>query len=91
MFAQIDLAPTGILAWVVVRLAAGAFAGLVLRGDGSGVVAEMGLGMLGAMLGGVFFALIAPGFWGGGLVAALAGACGLIAALRGVNPAPGRF
>jgi uncharacterized membrane protein YeaQ/YmgE (transglycosylase-associated protein family) len=92
MFAQIDLPSTGIIAWVVVGLAAGAFAGLVLRGEGAGsVVVEMGLGMVGALVGGVLFALIAPGFWAGGIVAALVGAGGLIAALRGVKPAPGRF
>jgi uncharacterized membrane protein YeaQ/YmgE (transglycosylase-associated protein family) len=89
-FAEVPLVSEGIIAWVVVGLAAGAFAGLVLRGKVSGVVAEMGLGMAGAVLGGILFALIAPGFWGG-IVAALVGACGLIASMRSMNPASGRF
>ena len=41
-----------ILAWIVVGLIAGFLAGLVMRGGGYGIVGDMIIGMVGAVLGG---------------------------------------
>ena len=42
----------GILAWIIVGLVAGVMAGLVMRGGGYGLVGEIVIGMVGAVLGG---------------------------------------
>ena len=42
----------GILAWIVVGLVAGVMAGLVMRGGGYGIVGDIVIGMVGAVLGG---------------------------------------
>lgn len=42
----------GILAWIVVGLVAGVLAGLVMRGGGYGLVGDIVIGMVGAVLGG---------------------------------------
>ena len=42
----------GILAWIVVGLVAGVIAGLVMRGGGYGIVGDIIIGMVGAVLGG---------------------------------------
>ena len=42
----------GILAWIVVGLVAGVMAGLVMRGGGYGIVGDIIIGMVGAVLGG---------------------------------------
>jgi uncharacterized membrane protein YeaQ/YmgE (transglycosylase-associated protein family) len=75
----------GLLAWIVVGLIAGWLAGLLMRGGGYGVVADIVLGMLGGMVGGWLFGIL--GFWpGGGLVGsiliAFVGAVVLIAVTR---------
>jgi uncharacterized membrane protein YeaQ/YmgE (transglycosylase-associated protein family) len=85
-FAEVTILPAGPGLWLLVGLAAGAFAGLVLRG---GVAQDMGVGLAGALIGGALFGLIAPGFWGG-IIGAFAGACALIAAMRELRPAPPR-
>lgn len=42
----------GILSWIIVGLIAGWLAGLVMRGGGYGVLANMVLGIVGAIVGG---------------------------------------
>jgi uncharacterized membrane protein YeaQ/YmgE (transglycosylase-associated protein family) len=42
----------GILAWIVVGLIAGWLAGVVMKGSGYGVVGDIILGIIGAVLGG---------------------------------------
>ena len=42
----------GILAWIVVGLIAGWLASLVMRGGGSGILGDIILGMVGALVGG---------------------------------------
>ena len=42
----------GILAWIVVGLVAGVLAGLVMRGGGYGIVGDIIIGMMGAVIGG---------------------------------------
>lgn len=70
----------------MVGLLAGAFAGLVVRGEKGGVAQDVAAGAAGAAIGGALTALVIPGFWGG-LVGAFAGACGVIVAAREVAPA----
>ena len=42
----------GILAWIIVGIIAGWLAGVVMKGRGYGVVADMLLGIVGAIVGG---------------------------------------
>jgi uncharacterized membrane protein YeaQ/YmgE (transglycosylase-associated protein family) len=42
----------GILAWIIVGLIAGWLAGLVMRGSGYGLVGNLVLGVIGAIVGG---------------------------------------
>ena len=42
----------GLLAWIVVGLIAGWLAGVVMKGSGYGMVGDIILGIIGAMLGG---------------------------------------
>jgi uncharacterized membrane protein YeaQ/YmgE (transglycosylase-associated protein family) len=42
----------GILAWIVVGLIAGWLAGLVMRGGGYGILGNMVIGIVGALIGG---------------------------------------
>lgn len=42
----------GILAWIIVGIIAGWLAGLVMRGSGYGVLGDMILGIIGALVGG---------------------------------------
>ena len=43
----------GVLAWIVVGLIAGWLAGVVVRGSGYGLLGDIILGVLGALLGGI--------------------------------------
>jgi uncharacterized membrane protein YeaQ/YmgE (transglycosylase-associated protein family) len=83
-FADIVLDPSGIIAWLVVGLIAGWLAGLVMQGGGFGLVGDMIVGLIGAVLGGLLFGQLvtgAPNFVGSILVAFI-GACLLIAVVR---------
>jgi uncharacterized membrane protein YeaQ/YmgE (transglycosylase-associated protein family) len=42
----------GILAWIIVGIIAGWLAGLVMRGSGYGMIGDMVLGIVGALVGG---------------------------------------
>ncbi len=90
LFAEINLAPGGIFAWVLVGLLAGALAGYMTKGGGYGFVVDLVLGLLGALVGGVLFGLLVSGevgFWGS-IAVAFVGACLVILVVRMV--APGR-
>ena len=91
MFADIALAPGGVVAWLVVGLIAGWAAGLVMRGTGFGLLGDIVVGLIGAFVGGFLFevvqggyALWSAGFWGSVLFAFL-GACLLLFAVRFVG------
>jgi uncharacterized membrane protein YeaQ/YmgE (transglycosylase-associated protein family) len=56
----------GIIWWIVVGLIAGWAAGKIMKGGGYGVIADIVLGILGAILGGWVVGLL--GFGGGGLI-----------------------
>src|SRR5258708_7150244 len=86
-FAAVALAPDGMIAWGLVGLLAGFFAGVVTDPGRYGVVADTVAALAGAALGGGLFGLLvggAAGFWGS-IAAASLGACASIALLRGAT------
>jgi uncharacterized membrane protein YeaQ/YmgE (transglycosylase-associated protein family) len=56
----------GIIWWIIVGLLAGWAAGKIMKGGGYGVIADIVLGMFGAIIGGWVVRLL--GFGGGGLI-----------------------
>lgn len=50
-----------ILAWIIVGGVAGWLASLVVRGGGMGILADIIVGIVGALLGGVLLSLLLPG------------------------------
>lgn len=58
-----------ILEWLVVGLVAGWLAGLVMKGSGYGVLADIVLGIVGGILGGWIFRIV--GIWPGGLIGSI--------------------
>lgn len=83
----------GILAWIVVGLIAGWLAGMVMKGGGYGVVGDVIIGIIGALLGGFLAAALfgIPDAVNGinitSIVVAFIGAVVLIAIIRAL---PGR-
>src|SRR5262249_59210116 len=63
---QEDHMAHGIIWWIIVGLIAGWAAGKIMKGGGYGVIADIVLGILGAILGGWGGGLL--GFGGGGFV-----------------------
>jgi uncharacterized membrane protein YeaQ/YmgE (transglycosylase-associated protein family) len=61
---------SGLLWWIIVGLIAGFLAGKVMKGGGYGVVVDIILGMLGAIVGGWVFGLLGIGI-GGGLIGSI--------------------
>ena len=89
MFAQIDLDPGGVIAWVVVGLIAGFLAGGVMHGGGYGLVGDLFVGLVGAVIGGVLSGMFITGTYGfaGSLLVAFLGACLMIWVVRQIAPA----
>lgn len=88
LLADVALMPGGIIAWLFVGLFAGWMAGMAMKGGGYGIVADIFLGLVGALIGGfvsAFFIQGAIGFMGSVIIAAL-GACLLIAIVRAISP-----
>jgi uncharacterized membrane protein YeaQ/YmgE (transglycosylase-associated protein family) len=80
----IPLNPGGLIAWLVVGLIAGWAAGRVMKGAGYGLVGDIVVGLVGAVIGGFLYGLAMPGdtgFWGS-IVVAFCGACVLIVVVR---------
>jgi len=83
----------GILTWIIVGLIAGWLAGLVVKGSGYGVLGDILLGIIGAVVGGflaaAIFGVVNPvsGFSITTLVVAFIGAVVLVAIVRAL---PGR-
>jgi len=73
-----------LIGWLIIGLLAGWIAGQVSRGRGFGCLANVILGLIGAVLGGWIFTKL--GIWGGGffysLAAATVGAVVLVAIAR---------
>ncbi len=76
-----------IIWWIVVGLVAGFLASLVMRGGGYGVVGDVIVGLVGALIGGFLANLLGLGASGliGTIIVAFIGACILIAILRFVS------
>jgi len=74
----------GLLGWIIIGLIAGWLAGTVSRGRGFGCLADVILGLIGAVVGGwIFYKLgIAAGGVIGSLAAAFVGAVILVAIAR---------
>ncbi len=74
----------GIIAWLVVGVIAGCLAGRVTRCAGYGIIGDMAIGLLGAVVGGFLFGQFSKGeegFWGS-VVIAFVGACLLLLIAR---------
>jgi uncharacterized membrane protein YeaQ/YmgE (transglycosylase-associated protein family) len=75
----------GLVWWCIVGLIAGFLAGKVMKGGGFGVVMDIVIGIVGAMIGGWVFGLVGI-FPGGGLIGsilvAFVGACILLWLVR---------
>ena len=76
----------GIFAWIAVGIIAGWLAGQIMKGSGYGLLGDLALGLVGAVIGGWLYGLVASpaepsGFFGSILVATL-GAVVLIAIAR---------
>ena len=83
---RLNLDPGSWLAWIVVGLIAGAIAARVVAGRGFGCIADIVVGVAGAIIGGfllsaVFHMTGTVGFWGS-IVVAFIGAAALLAALK---------
>jgi len=80
-----------LIGWLIIGLLAGWIAGQISRGRGFGCLANVILGLIGAVLGGWIFTKL--GIWGGGfwysLAAATVGAVVLVAIAR-LFSGPGR-
>ena len=90
LLAELELNPGGVIAWIGVGLIAGWLAGLVMSGGGYGIIADIVLGLVGALIGGIvsgFFLAGDAGFWASLLIAFI-GACMVIGVARIL--APGR-
>ncbi|MFY9397589.1 MAG: GlsB/YeaQ/YmgE family stress response membrane protein [Desulfomonilia bacterium] len=83
----------GILSWIIIGIIAGWLTGLIMKGSGYGVLGDMILGIVGALVGGflagALFGVQAPvsGFNLGTLVIAVLGAILVVAIVRAL---PGR-
>ena len=82
-----ELQPGGIIAWIVVGLVAGWLAGHVMRGRGYGLLGDLIVGLLGAVVGGFLAGLVIQGSVGliGSIVVAFLGAVVLLAVLRAIT------
>jgi uncharacterized membrane protein YeaQ/YmgE (transglycosylase-associated protein family) len=80
----------GLLYWIVIGLIAGWLAGVVMRGGGYGMVVDIVLGMLGAIVGGWIFSSLGIGAGAGllgSIVVAFIGAVVLVAITRALKRA----
>jgi len=77
-----------LLGWVIIGLVAGWLSGKLTRGGGFGILADLFLGLIGAVIGGWLFHLIGIHFYGfiGSLAAATVGAVVLVTAARALSP-----
>jgi uncharacterized membrane protein YeaQ/YmgE (transglycosylase-associated protein family) len=85
----------GIVLWIVLGLIAGWLAGLVMKGGGYGLIGDIVLGILGAILGGfltgvLFHRDMVSGFNLESIVVAFIGAVILIAISRALTGSRGR-
>lgn len=85
LVSNINLEPGSWLAWIVVGLISGAIAARVVAGRGFGCIADIVVGVAGAIIGGFVLSLFGVsgtfGFWGS-IVVAFIGAAVLLAGLK---------
>src|SRR5256886_17548723 len=76
----------GIIAWIIVGLIAGWLAGMLMKGSGYGLIGDLILGLIGALIGGWLFSLILPSAEPSGLIGSIIvatiGAVVLVAIVR---------
>ena len=79
----------GVIWFLVVGLIAGWVAGKIMQGSGFGLVGDLVVGILGAVLGGWLFSLVGIAAWGfvGSIVVAVVGALVLLYLVRMVKQA----
>jgi uncharacterized membrane protein YeaQ/YmgE (transglycosylase-associated protein family) len=79
-----------ILAWIVLGLVAGWLAGLIVRGGGYGIVGDIILGIVGALVGGFLSSALlgvdVTGFNLSSILIAVVGAIIVIAIARALSP-----
>jgi uncharacterized membrane protein YeaQ/YmgE (transglycosylase-associated protein family) len=88
MFAELQLLPGSIIAWLIAGLVAGWLTGLFMRGGGYGIVTDIVVGLIGAFIGGLLCSMFIQGqvgFWGTVGVAFIGGVI-LVAIIRAVSP-----
>jgi uncharacterized membrane protein YeaQ/YmgE (transglycosylase-associated protein family) len=71
----VHFVPEQVIAWVIVGLIAGLFAGFLIRGQRFGFVSSVVVGLLGALLGGFLFSVLEiklPSAFDGGVTLAWA-------------------
>lgn len=78
------LAPGGILAWIIVGILAGWITGKIVQGSGFGILGDLVIGLIGAVIGGFLVGIFIHGYTGflGSLVVAVVGAVILVAVAR---------
>jgi len=78
---------TALIWFLLIGLIAGWLAGLVMKGGGYGIVGDMIVGVIGALLGGWLFSLVGISAGGliGSIIVAFIGACVLILILRAIR------
>jgi uncharacterized membrane protein YeaQ/YmgE (transglycosylase-associated protein family) len=78
-----------LLWWIIVGLIAGFLAGKVMKGGGFGVLMDIVIGIIGALLGGWLFGLVGISAGGliGSIIVAFVGACILLWLVRLIKKA----
>ena len=90
LLADIALIPGGLIAWILVGLISGWLAGQVMKGGGYGVMGDILVGLVGALVGGFLMGYMVQGptgFWGS-IVVSFVGACIFIAITRALGGRP---
>ncbi len=79
-----ELSPGGIIAWIIVGLVAGWAASSVSRGHGYGLIGDIVVGLIGALIGGFLAGFFIHGSVGliGSIIIAFIGALILLGVLR---------
>lgn len=77
----------GWLGWIIVGGLAGMVAGMLMRGGGFGILGDIIVGIIGAVIGVFLLGLFVSGTvgWVGSFLVALIGACVLVALLRALT------
>jgi len=87
LLAAVTLSLSNVIWWLVVGLIAGFLASRVMRGGGYGLIGDIVVGIIGALIGGWLAGLLGLGSFGliGTIIVAFIGACILLAILHAVG------